>query len=90
MKPETKEILESACGMYCRWYDEGDPDWMSGETMAYELVSAIRQALANGGQSTEANCTCDPDHICDGNRGHYAVDCPENCPVHGRGERWEV
>lgn len=46
MKPETKEILQSACKLYCRWYDDGEPDWLTGEGVAYELVSAIRQALA--------------------------------------------
>lgn len=27
-------------------------------------------------------CTCDPGHICDGNRGHYPGGCPHYCPVH--------
>lgn len=30
----------------------------------------------------ELKCTCDPGHICDGNRGHYAGGCPANCPIH--------
>jgi hypothetical protein len=30
-----------------------------------------------------AACTCAPDHICDGNRGHSTAGCPDSCPVHG-------
>lgn len=32
----------------------------------------------------EGKCTCDPGHICDGNRGHSAQGCQHKCPVHGR------
>ena len=37
--------LQHACEIYCGWYDHGKPE-MSGDAMAYELVSAIRQAMA--------------------------------------------
>ncbi len=38
------ETLERGCKLYCGWYDNGDP-FMDGSTMAYELVSCMRQAL---------------------------------------------
>lgn len=37
--------LERACSRYCRWYDEGIPG-VDASSMAYDMVSSIRQALA--------------------------------------------
>ncbi|MCP4511426.1 MAG: hypothetical protein GY903_20850 [Fuerstiella sp.] len=36
--------LERGCKLYCGWYDTGTPQ-MEGVSMAYELVSFMRQAL---------------------------------------------
>lgn len=44
--------LVRGCKLYCGWYDTGMPQ-MEGGSMAYELVSFMRQALhkINGGES---------------------------------------
>lgn len=40
------EILSDACKVYCRWYDRGEPSGTSASQIAYDMVSQIRQALA--------------------------------------------
>ena len=42
---EAVDDLETACVLYSTWYDTGKPQ-MTGEAMAYEMVSAIRLALS--------------------------------------------
>jgi hypothetical protein len=44
--------LERGCKLYCSWYDTGTPQ-MEGGSMAYEMVSFMRQALhkIKGGES---------------------------------------
>lgn len=39
--------LERGCELYCQWYDTGNLAELSGSTMAYEMVSAMRQSLSN-------------------------------------------
>lgn len=41
---EAANELERGCKLYCGWYDTGTPQ-MEGGSMAYELVSFMRQAL---------------------------------------------
>jgi len=41
-----RNTLELACSVYVRWCDHGEPA-MSGGQCAYQLVSMIRQALAD-------------------------------------------
>jgi hypothetical protein len=49
---EAATDLERGCKLYCGWYDTGTPQ-MEGGSMAYELVSFMRQALhkIKGGES---------------------------------------
>jgi hypothetical protein len=42
---KCNEQLSAACKLYCQWYNTGHPA-ISGSNMAYELVSYVRQALA--------------------------------------------
>jgi len=46
---EAVDYLERGCELYCRWYDTGEPR-MEGGSMAYEMVSFMRQALAKIGR----------------------------------------
>ena len=41
----VRQALEAGVSLYCRWYDRGQPP-LGGVAMAYELVTAIRTALA--------------------------------------------
>ena len=45
MTDRARQALETGADLYCRWYDTGMPH-MEGGAMAYELVTAIRTALA--------------------------------------------
>jgi hypothetical protein len=38
--------LNKGCSLYCRWFDTGKPDHMDGSSIAYELVSLMRQAIS--------------------------------------------
>jgi hypothetical protein len=44
-REQAIQTLDWACQFYCDWYDKGTPR-MEGAGVAYELVTAIREALA--------------------------------------------
>lgn len=52
MERDSRQILESACKLYCSWYDRGEPAMTAG-AMAYDLVSLIRLALDRMPEDTE-------------------------------------
>jgi len=57
----AKDQLETACKIYCRWYDRAEPDGMDGPMCAYEVVSFVRQALSNLQDESRvcSECNCE-------------------------------
>jgi hypothetical protein len=79
-EPAGRQVMPKVGGVSFRC-DCGCNVFTEYEALHYRCNSC-RATFKGETAETAEPCTCDPGHICDGNRRHSMVGCPDSCPVH--------